>query len=95
MQRNARNAFTALEKLGAPIYDRAEYGAHFILGGELRTNDDHYFADYWQEEIKEHVNEAGQIVNAFGIRQDVIDILNANDLYAEWINGGMVGIYDI
>ena len=108
MKRNARNAYKALEKLGAPIYDRQEYGAHFILGGELRDRDDNYFADYWQEELREHLRDVkpgedttnlriinGRVCeNPFGIRTDVDAILTKYGLYAEWINGGMCGIYD-
>lgn len=94
MKRHARKAFTALKKINAPVYDREDYGAHFIIGGELRDSDDHYFCDYYGEEVKEYVDANGRIVNAFGIRQDVRDILEANGLHAEWINAGMVGVYD-
>jgi len=98
MQRNARTAFKALEKLGAPVFDHGDredqWGAHFILSGELRSTDDSYFADYWQEELREYIDETGKIQNPFGIRTDVNDILTANDLYAEWIDGGTCGIYD-
>jgi hypothetical protein len=99
MKRNARKAFTALKKLNAPVFDHGDpnnqWGAHFILGAERRTSDDRLFADHYCEEIKEHRNEDGKIINAFGIRQDVIDILDANELYAEWIDGGTVGIYSV
>lgn len=94
MKRNARTASNALKKLGAPIYDSHGYGCHFVIGAELRTSDDTYYADYWQEELKEYRDEAGKIQNAFGIRTDVNEILAKHDLYAEWINAGMVGVYD-
>jgi len=97
MKRNARKAFTALKKLDAPVFDHGspgnQWGAHFILGAERRTGDDRLFADRYGEEFKEQYTEDGVIINAFGIRQDVIDILQANDLYAEWIDAGTVGIY--
>ena len=97
MKRNARKAFTALKKMDAPVFDHGspgnQWGAHFILGAELRNGDDRRFADMYGEEFKEHRNEEGEIINAFGIRQDVIDILQANELYAEWIDAGTVGIY--
>lgn len=95
MRAHARRAFNALTKINAPIYDREEHGAHFILGGELRTADDSYFADYYQHDIREKLDpETGKILNAFGVRQDVIDILDAEGLFAEWINPGMMGVYD-
>lgn len=107
MKRNARTAFKALEKMGAPVFDRPENGAEFILGGELRTSDDTYFADYWREELREYTRpvKAGEdtthlrvyngevIENPFGIRTDVDALLTKHGLYAEWINGGMCGVY--
>lgn len=96
MKRHALKAANALKKINAPVYDHlaGEYGSHFIIGAELRTNDDVRFCDYYQEEIKEGYDINGNIINAFGIRQDVADILKANGLYAEWINPGQVGVYD-
>lgn len=93
MKRNSRKAFTALVKLNAPVFDRNDYNAEFLIGGELRTSDDVYFCDYWREELREYIDEDGRIQNPFGIRTDVYDILEANGLYAEWINGGLVGVY--
>jgi hypothetical protein len=101
MRREARFAFQALQKINAPVYDRREYGAHFIIGAELRTSEDSYFADYYQEEIREHWHPEDlskpirerRIVNSNGVRQDVIDILARHGLYFEWINPGMGGVY--
>lgn len=101
MNRNARLAMLALKKLGAPVIDRQEYNAYFLIGGELRTADDQYFCDYYQEELKEHYHpddmhldwKERRIENPFGIRTDVHNILKKNGLYAEWINGGLVGVY--
>lgn len=101
MRREARLAFNELLKLGAPVYDRIEHGAQFILGAELRTGDDHYFADYYQYEVKEryHPDDADKaprdrrILNISGVRQDVIEILDKHGLYFEWINAGMGGVY--
>ncbi len=92
MKRNARKAFNALKAMGAPVYDRHEYGCQFVLGAERQTNDSPLFADYYQEEIREHVKD-GKVINAWGVRQDVRDVLDANGLWDEWINAGMTGIY--
>lgn len=92
MKRNVKNAFDALQKKGAKVFETKDYGAHFIISGE-----DNYpvaVADYWQEYMKEHVDAAGKIQNAFGIATFVHEILRANGLYAEWIDGGTVGVYD-
>ena len=99
MQRNARTAFNALKKLGATVIDHGDrdnqWGAHFILSGELADSNSSYFADYYGECIREYIDEDGKTVNAFGIRQDVIEILKAYRLFAEWIDPGTVGIYDV
>ena len=109
MKRNARNAFEALKKINAPVFESADYGCQFIIGGELRTSDDRYFADYWREELKEFLRPikkgedtrfltiiAGEVCeNPFGIRTDVGAILKEHGLYGEWINGGMLGVYEL
>lgn len=96
MKRNVKKAINALKKINAPVYDHlaGEYGAYFVIGAELRDCDDVYFCDYYHEEIRESVVD-GKVINAFGIRQDVHEILDANGLYAEWINAGQVGVYTI
>lgn len=98
MKQNARTAFDALKRIGAPVIDHGnpsdQWDAHFILGAELRTAVDVYFADYYDQDIREYVNSDGKIINACGIRQDVIEILDKSGLYAEWIDPGTVGIYD-
>lgn len=100
-KRNTRKAITALKKINAPVYDHLAgvHGCEFIIGGELRTNDDEYFADYYQETIRERWDRTDvpiserRVINAFGVRQDVVDILDANGLWSEWINAGQLGIY--
>lgn len=103
MKRNAKTAFTALKRINAPVFNHCEagesldnqWGAHFILSAELEKAGDSLFADYYGDEIVEYRDsDTGEIINAFGIRQCVIDILSANGLYAEYIDPGTVGIYD-
>jgi len=103
MKPHARKAANALLKLGAPVYAHlaGEHDAHFIIGAELRDSDDRYFCDYYQEEVRERWDREDvpikerKVLNAFGILTEVHDILKANQLYAEWINPGQVGIYDL
>lgn len=93
MKRNVRKAFTALRNEGVKVIEKgSDWGAHFIISGE--DNYPRPVADYWREYLKEYVDETGKIQNAFGIATFVNDILAANDLYAEWIDGGTVGVYD-
>ena len=91
MKRTARTAMTKIRNMGAFVYEDNDYGAHFIVGAE----DGGVVGDYWREYIREYVDDSGKIHNAFGIRTAVNDLLNERDLYAEWINAGMFGVYDI
>ena len=94
MKRNARNAFNALKKIEAPVYDHiTDNGCEFIIGAELRNSDDEYFCDYYGYSFEEHLDKKGNIVNAFGIREDVWKILKKYELTAEWFNPAQVGVY--
>jgi|TARA_Y100000310_G_C20698487_1_gene827449 hypothetical protein len=96
LPQHARRAFTALVAIDAPVYNHGPDNGteHFILGAELRDGDDKYFADYYQNELREYIDESGRIHNAFGIHDAVHAILDKYGLYAEWINPGQMGIYD-
>ena len=101
MKRNARNAFNALKRLdqdgarNVHVIDRDDNGAHFLIGCEARTDNDEPVGDYYQEIIREHVDDDGKIQNAFGIRTVVHEILDDHGLYAEWVNPGLLGVYSI
>ena len=104
MQRNARKAYNAIKSLSTEhVHDvhlidhggENPYGAHFQIGCEPRTTGDEPVGDYYQEHIREYVDDDGVIQNAFGIRTVINDILDRNDLYAEWINGAVIGVYDL
>lgn len=96
MFKQARTAFDQLQKLGAKVYEDTSNRAQFILSGEDRDKDGMLFGDYYNEEIRERWNDdKTKILNVGGIRTDVNDILAAQDLYAEWIDGGTIGVYKI
>lgn len=90
-------AWKELLALGCPVI---RHGArhdegYFVISAEHRTIDDSLWADYYQEEVREQWNEdRTKILNASGIRTKVHDILSKYDLYAEWVNPGMVAVYD-
>lgn len=91
---NVALAVKALKAIDAPVYDhlRGEHGCEFIIGAELRTNDDKLVCDYYQETIKERV-VSGKVINAFGIDQRIHVILARYGLRAEWVNPGQVAVY--
>lgn len=90
MKRHAKKAFTALKKIGAPVFVRGEgdgeEGPHFIISAE--DNSQRIWADYMETGAD---LEGG---SSFGVCSEVIDILDANGLYCEWENPGALGVYD-
>ena len=88
-----------LSNRGVHVIDHGDrddqWGAHFLVGCEMRTSDDDPVGDYYQEFLREYVDGNGVIQNAFGIRTWVNDLLERNNLFAEWINAAVFGVYDI
>lgn len=104
MKRNARNAFNALKKIGCPVFEGdAGYGAQFCISAEDNGTDAHIdatenilWADYYEGKLLERYNpnDPNEILWAFGVNTKINRILKANGLVSEWINGGMLGVYD-
>jgi len=83
MKRNYRKAFTELKKMGCPVieggWDRED---GFIISAEMNEHD--IWADYYE-----------QGYGHFGVKQEVCDVLGKHDLFAEWINPGVVGVCQV
>jgi hypothetical protein len=97
MKRNARNAFNALKKIGAPVLDpELGWGGHFGISAELAGRDDWlypgskdlapggYWADYY-----------GEFTGFYPyVAPEIEKILDKYDLYYEWVNAAVLGVYD-
>ena len=82
MKRNARKAFNELKKLGVPVSEIG-YG-HFVISAE--DNVDEVWADFY---------DAMHIPGwEFGVNPKITTILNKYSLMDEWINPGILGVYD-
>lgn len=94
MKRNARRAFTALKNLGAPVYAHGgDYGAHFIISAE--ENHSEIWADDYNARALESIDpNTGEILWQAGVNPKITRILKTNSLMFEWINPGMIGVYD-
>jgi len=80
MKRHARKAYTALKKMGAPVIDGdGGYGPHFRISGEKN------YTGGWAV--------AGEM-DDFGVSLKINKVLEANGLFVEWINPGVLGVYD-
>lgn len=87
MQRNYRTAYNALKKLGAPV----------ILGGydgedtfriSAEDNSDYVWADYYQ------MTDGDGTGYEMGVSDRINNILSASGLFAEWINPGVLGVWE-
>jgi hypothetical protein len=93
MNRNARNAYNALKKIGAPVLSPdLGWGGHFAISGELYGADDGFYegaknldpdGNYWYDYYESYWGSP--YIN---------DILEKHGLFAEWINAGVLGVYD-
>ena len=84
MTRNLRNAYKALEKIGAPVFDHG-YKNHFGISAE--ENYDELWADYWL--IPERIEGLSE-----GINDKIHAILNRYNLWSEWETAGSLNIYE-
>lgn len=105
MKRNARNAFNALKKIGAPVFDSYDSGAplesgHFAISGENAGGDNYgyegekgYAPDGmdWADYYSEDYNENW---SKFGVHNAINEILDEYDLFAEWYDAGSLRVYD-
>mgnify|MGYP003108713635 FL=1 len=82
MKRNYRKAFTALQKIGAPVHVNED---GMWISGEDNT-DDEIWADYYD---CYHWNHDGWDC---GVNGKINKILNDNGLMCEWQNPGLLWI---
>lgn len=93
MKRNARNAYNVLKNAGLYLMiDQWTEGAHFEISMEDTTHLNAYldnfgkgklyWADYWDE-----------IIPSDGTA-DLKKLLDKNGLYFEWLNAGVIAVYD-
>ncbi len=84
MEKNFQKAFNALEKIGCPVIEGGDDPDKFVISGE-----DNYpvvWADYWCE------FPGG--LDDFGVSNRINKILDEYGLSAEWINPGLLGVYE-
>jgi len=81
MTTNYENAYNELELIGCPVIGSE---SSFRISGE--DNSTRLWADYY--------NQYPSMCDDFGVSHVVNDILDKNDLFAEWINPGVLGVYE-
>ena len=81
MKRNYRNAFNALEKIGAPVFERDD-----CLFISAESNYDEIWADYY--------DRYGSL-DDFGVSKKINAILDKYGLFAEWQNPGCLAVCEL
>ena len=84
MQRNYKKAFTALKKMGCPVIEGDDYGDMNKFRICAESNMKARWADYYCQEW-----------GLFGVSNKINRVLDANGLYAEWINPGMIAVVEV
>lgn len=92
MNRDAKKAFSYLRGIGCPVIETKDYG-HFVISAENNSNE--IWADYYDGPKLEKVLPNGDIEWAFGVNPKIHRVLNYYGLMVEWINPGMLGVYDL
>tara|TARA_R110000764_G_scaffold126449_2_gene214061 strand:+ start:1224 stop:1481 length:258 start_codon:yes stop_codon:yes gene_type:complete len=82
MKQKFIKAFNALEKIGCPVIDDWDGDGGFAISAE--DNGEICWADMYREFPAE--------LDEFGVNHKINAILEKNGLFAEWINGGVVGV---
>ncbi len=83
MKREYIKAFNALKKMGVPVYVREDMNGRFQISAE--EPDSYLWVD----------NYNGRSDWVFGVNPKLNAVLSKCGLFAEWINGGEVGVYKI
>lgn len=93
MKRNARAAYNALVKIGAPVMAEPWGSGYFRISGEMNFQD----GEFGGNKVKNNLwaSYEDYSFGEFGVSMEIINTLNKYDLYAEWCNPGVLDVYDI
>jgi hypothetical protein len=83
MKRIYRNAFNALQKMGVPVFERYDMDGRFHISAE--ESESYMWASYYESPSSW----------AFGVNPKIDEVLRKFGLFAEWINPGELGVYEI
>ena len=93
MKRNARTAYNALKKIGAPVREGWGGNEHFSISAESNFCKE-YNNEYWAEYYVMTDGGFQEIMDGFGVNKKITAILEKHGLYAEWYNPGVLSVYD-
>jgi hypothetical protein len=85
MKRKYIKAFNALKKLGVPVYERDDMDGRFQISAE--DPESYKWADYYDGYLQPNW--------VFGVNPKIDAVLSKCGLFAEWINPGELGVYEL
>lgn len=83
MKTKYQNAFDALKTLGVPVYEHADDNGNFSIDAEDARADE--FVGYYSTDPEW----------VFGVCPAVNNLLRTFGLFAEWVNPGRLGVYEV
>ena len=93
MNANAKRAYEALKKIGAPVLSPdLGWGGHFAISGEYYGRDDGFYEG--SKDFDPDGNLWFDYYENYWGSDHINDILKKHGLFAEWINAGVLGVYD-
>jgi len=85
MKMKYKAAFTALKKLGCPVYEHSDDNGNFSISAEEATS--YLWCDYY---------DGYRIPDwEFGVSPKITELLRSKGLFAEWMNSGRLVVYEI
>ena len=83
MEKNFQKAFNALEKIGCPVIEGWDNPNKFVISAEEN------YPVCWADMYREFPAD----LDDFGVNHKINKILDKYGLFAEWINGGVLGVH--
>jgi len=87
MKKNYRNAFEALKKIGAPVFERSDLADKESFGISGEDNYPICWADYYEGSAYADCDDSG-------VNKKIVDILEKYGLHAEWDNPGSLSVWE-
>ena len=83
MKMKYKAAFTALKKMGVPVYEHCDDDGNFSISAE--EPESYRWCDYYSP-----------LENwEFGVNEEICELLRSKGLFAEWMNPGRLVVYEI
>jgi hypothetical protein len=89
MKRNLRTAYNQLNKIGCPTIEGGYYGEDSFRISAESGDEHHTWADYYM------MTDGDCTGYILGVSNRINDILDANGLFAEWINPGVLAVCEV